>query len=311
MRVAMISGDVRLLKEGSEPHARFELQRAQVEKLDVFVWPQVHSARTILRAAHAQSFDVVTAQDPFWRGLLAWWVARRTRAKLNVQVHTDLAAQPWWRRALAHFVLRRADSIRVVSEKIQRDLAFLHLRVPITILPVFIDLAPFRAIVHTSHPRFKKVILWIGRFEPEKDPAAALRILAEVRDTGIDAGLILLGAGSLEQDLRAKAKSLESYVEFPGWQNPAPYLAMADVVVSTSRHESYGVSMLEALAAGVPVVAPGVGVAQEAGAEVVSREECAAAVARILRSGERGALKLSLLTAEEWGETWRKSLGVY
>lgn len=311
MHVLMISGDPSILKGGSVAHARLLLQRSQVDQLAAYVWPQVHSARTILRAAHAQSFDVVTVQDPFWRGLLGWWIARRTRVKLNVQVHTDLTAQPWWRRTLAYFVLRRADSIRVVSEKIQRDLSFLHLRASIMVLPIFVDLAPFKAIIHTPHPHFKKTILWIGRFEPEKDPAAALRILAEVRDTGIDAGLILLGAGSLERDLRAKAKPLLPYVEFPGWQDPAPYLAMADVVVSTSRHESYGASMLEALAAGVPVVAPDMGVAQEAGAVVVSREDCAAAVTRILQSGERGALKLSLRTAEEWGEMWRKSLGVY
>ena len=88
----MISGDKNIFTHGSEARARFELQRAQVEQLDAFVWPQsrrsgrlpdrfasgIHSFFEIMRAAQGNRYDVITAQDPFWRGLLAWRIARRT-----------------------------------------------------------------------------------------------------------------------------------------------------------------------------------------------------------------------------------------
>src|ERR1700733_3741770 len=99
MKVLMISGDKNILIPGSGAHARFELQRSQVERLDVFVWPQVHSLRSIRAAVRTRHYDLITAQDPFWRGHLAWHLSRRSHVRLNIQVHTELAAEPWWRRA--------------------------------------------------------------------------------------------------------------------------------------------------------------------------------------------------------------------
>ena len=308
MKVLMISGDKNILDPTSPVYKRFELQKSQVERLDVFVWPQVHSVGDILKAVRAHSYDVVTAQDPFWRGFLAWRVARRSGAKLNLQVHTDLKATFLFRRLLARFLLRRADSIRVVSERIKEYLAPLHLHANVSILPIYIDLTSFARLPHRPHPRFQKTILWIGRFEPEKDPLLALSVLKQVRDAGVDVGLIMLGSGSLESKLRVQAAPLASYVEFPGWQGPAPYLEMVDVVISTSKHESYGVSVIEALASGVPVVSPDVGIAREAGAMIASRPDLAARTVDVLRSGVRGELKLTPLSAEVWAQQWRETL---
>jgi len=318
----MISGDRNVLVQGSEAHERFELQRSSVEQLDVFVWPQsrrsgrlpdllasgVHSLREISSAAVENHYDLITAQDPFWRGLVAWRISRRTGAKLNLQVHTDLSAQPLVRRLLAYFLLRRADSVRVVSQKIKDFLEKFSLRARISVLPIFVDLTSSRGISHRAHQRFKKTILWMGRFEQEKDPLLALSILSQVRDSGIDAGLILLGAGSLEKLLRVRAKSLIPFVEFPGWQNPVPYLEMADVVVSTSKHESYGASIIEALAAGVPVVAPDIGIAKEAGAIIAERDELSSVVCNVLNSGKRGELRMSIPSRDDWAKRWRETL---
>ena len=308
MRVLMISGDPRILIEGSETYARLELQRTQVERLDVFVWPLLHSWREIFLTAQKNAYDVVTAQDPFWRGLLVYIVARRNDARFNLQVHTDLSVQPFLRRRLAYFLLRRADSVRVVSQKIKDFLTPLHLRATISILPIYVDTARFSNLSHRPHPSFKKTILWVGRFEPEKDPLLVLSILKTVRDSGIDAGLILLGAGSLEKILHERAKSLTPYVEFPGWQDPARYLEMADVCISTSNHESYGASMLQALASGVPVVSPDVGVAREAGAIIVERSDIARTVCDVLQNGTRGELKMTLSTQEDWAKQWKETL---
>jgi glycosyltransferase involved in cell wall biosynthesis len=300
----MITGDKNLLKPGTETYGRFKLQRSQVDELAVVyfglgsLWPKIPKGK----------FEVVTTQDPFWRGLVAWRIARRINARLNVQVHTDLSAQTFSRRLIARIILRRADSVRVVSEKIKKQVEQIGVRVPISVLPIYIDPSRFAGLAHKQHPHFKKTILWVGRFEPEKNPLLALSILKQVRDAGVDAGLTMLGNGSLDSRLQKESTKLDLPAEFPGWQNPAEYLATADVVFSTSKHESFGASIVEALAAGVPVVAPDVGVAREAGAIVVSQEKLAEAIIKVLKSKVRGELKLTPPSAEEWAKRWKETL---
>ena len=290
MKVLMITGDGQF----GPGHPRYDLQKSAVDKLAVVYlgrsapWPKIPAGR----------FDVVTAQDPFWRGLFAWVIARRTGAKFNVQVHTSVLTM------LGKFVLRRADSVRVVSEKIKQQVERAGVTAPVHVLPIYIEISKFKTIVR--HPSksdlLDKTILWIGRFEDEKDPLLALEVLKQVPG----AKLIMLGKGSLEATLRDTSAGLP--VEFLGWRDPAPYLAAADVVLCTSKHESWGASIIEALAAGVPVVAPDVGVAREAGATVVTREKLAETVVDVLKSGQRGTLTLQLPSAEEWAKRWKETL---
>lgn len=292
MRVLVITGD----KNFKPGHPRYELQRGAVEELGVVYWGRGSLNPTIPQGP----FDVVTAQDPLWRGHFAWHVSRRLKTRLNLQVHTDLKALSSPMRLWAGFNLRRADSVRVVSEKIKQQVIALGIRAPVFVLPVYIDVEKFHAVTPVSHSQ--KTIVWIGRFEAEKNPLLALKIIRMIPE----AKLIMLGKGSMEGVLRKRAQEVP--VEFPGWQDPAPFLAQADVVLSTSNFESYGASIVEALAAGVPVVAPDVGVAKEAGAVVVPREKLAAAVIEVLKTGVRGKLLIEAPSAKEWQNRWRKTL---
>jgi glycosyltransferase involved in cell wall biosynthesis len=287
MNVLVITGD----KKFGPGHLRYELQRRAVDSLEVVYWGR----GSIRPALPAGPFDVVTAQDPFWRGLYGWYAAKKYKARFNVQVHTDLSAASFLHRTLARIVLRLAHSVRVVSEKIKGQVKHPH----ITILPIYVDASKFKTIVRNPEG---SLVLWVGRFEPEKDPLYALDVLRGVPG----AKLVMLGAGSLEPILRHRAAELP--VGFAGWQDPVPYLIRASAVLCTSRHESFGASMVEALAAGVPVVAPDVGIAKEAGAIVVPREKLAEAVTRVLRTKPEARLALTLPRKEEWAEQWKKSL---
>ena len=139
----MITGD----KKMRPGHPRFDLQATQVEKLEVLHWGR----GSLWPALPSGSFDVVTVQDPFWRGLFAWRAARLLRARLNVQVHADVAAQSMVKRELAKIVLRHAGSIRVVSKKLKQQVENMKVRAPITILPIFIDVQRFQNIVPQQH----------------------------------------------------------------------------------------------------------------------------------------------------------------
>ncbi len=296
MKVLVITGDRRFVKG----NPRFDLQASAVDEFKGLYWG--HGALWP-KVAHGQ-VDVVTAQDPFWRGLVAWYLAKKLRARLNVQVHTDLSAQSVARHLLAQVVLRHANSVRVVTEKLKKQVEASGTKARISVLPIYIDIERFKNVERQPHD--KKRILWLGRFEEEKDPMLALAVFKEILAAGVDATLTMLGAGTLEQKLRTAADGQS--IEFPGWQDAALYLGRTDVVLCTSVHESYGASMIEALAAGVPVVAPDVGVAKEAGAIVAPRNQLAEATIRALQTGERGVLKMPLLRAEEWARRWRESL---
>lgn len=292
----MITGDRRFLPG----HPRYDLMRSAVDDLQVVYWGRGSFWPKLPQGA----YDVVTAQDPFWRGLFGWYAAKRLGAKLNVQVHADLDSVSATKHILMQIVLRHADSVRVVSQNLKAQAGKLAPKTKVGVLPVYVDLERYRAIVREPHDG--KVVLWLGRFEDEKDPLLAVEVFKKLHAQGSHASFVMLGAGSLQRDLEKAAADFP--VSFPGWHDPLPYLAQADVVLCTSKFESWGASVVEALAAGVPVVSPDVGVAREAGAIVVSRELMPGAVVEALRSGMRGTLKLELLSGPEWAQHWRTTL---
>jgi glycosyltransferase involved in cell wall biosynthesis len=136
-------------------------------------------------------------------------------------------------------------------------------------------------------PAGAPLALAVGRLIDQKDHPTLLRAFARVRDEQPDARLAILGGGPLEAETRALAGSLglAAAVALPGRTNIRDWLERADVFVHTSRWEGFGIVLLEAMLAGVPVVATRVsavpeivadgqtGVLVEAGdAEGVARE---------------------------------------
>lgn len=310
MKVLMITGDKNIFKEGSDAYKRFQLQRAQVDELKVVYWGKGSTG-----VPSAKGFDIVTSQDPFWRGLVAWRAAKASGAKLNLQLHTDLTAQSFFKRMLASFLLKRASSIRVVSNKIKESLTPLHLNTPISVLPIFVDVVAVRAAasadLHAQYPQFTKILLVASRLEPEKNVAAAIELMPEVLKALPDAGLLIAGDGSERQVLEQKARNLgvEKAVIFVGHRTDIYSLYKgADTVLQSSWYEGYGASIVEALAAGTPVVSADVGVAKEAGAMVVPRSDFAPTLVKILQSGQKGELKMPVLNESEWAAVWAKTL---
>ncbi len=290
MNVLIITGDRRF----GPGNPRFELQKSAVGRLEVVYWGR----GSMWPAIPEGPFGVVSAQDPFMRGLFAWYVARSLKAKFNVQVHADLSGQSFFKHILAQIILSHADSIRVVSESIRTQVERVGVKAPTAVLPIYIDVSKFTGI--TRNP--ERMVLWVGRFEKEKDPMLALKVIKDVPN----ATLIMLGEGSMLSVVKEKARELP--VEFSGWQDPVPYYSRAGAVLSTSPYESFGASIVEALAAGVPVVSLDVGAAKEAGAIVVPKPRLAEAVKEALDSGRRGELKFKLHGKEEWVRAWQNTL---
>ena len=107
--------------------------------------------------------------------------------------------------------------------------------------------------------------LAIGRLIAQKDHATLLRGFARVHARRPEARLAILGSGPLEGDTLALAEELglTDVVVLPGRTDIRDWLERADVFVHTSRWEGFGIVLLEAMLASLPVVATSVSAVPE------------------------------------------------
>ena len=107
----------------------------------------------------------------------------------------------------------------------------------------------------------------VGRLHPDKDQATLIRGFAKaLPNLPADSQLAILGTGRLEQDLKELASELgvREQVKFLGQVPEARrYFRAFDVFALTSDHEPFGMVLLEAMSAGVPVLATACGGAKE------------------------------------------------
>jgi glycosyltransferase involved in cell wall biosynthesis len=106
-------------------------------------------------------------------------------------------------------------------------------------------------------PENAPLLLAVGRLIEQKDHATLLRAFAEIVAARPDARLAILGWGPLERQTRELARQLrlDDSVLFLGRVEPRDWLLRADVFVHTSRWEGFGLVLLEAMLARLPVVA--------------------------------------------------------
>jgi glycosyltransferase involved in cell wall biosynthesis len=108
-------------------------------------------------------------------------------------------------------------------------------------------------------PHDARVLLAVCRLEPQKGLDIAVRALAGVVGRHPDAQLVVLGEGPQRAELEELARSLAAPAHFPGRvPDVAAWLRRADVLVHPARWEGFGLALLEAMLASVPVVATNV-----------------------------------------------------
>ncbi|MCX5099277.1 MULTISPECIES: glycosyltransferase [unclassified Streptomyces] len=103
------------------------------------------------------------------------------------------------------------------------------------------------------------LILLCSRLSVEKRPGRALETLAALRRQGVRAALVVAGDGPLRTGLETRARAQRLPVEFLGHvrdrETLADLQAAADICLAPGPAETFGLSALEALACGTPVVA--------------------------------------------------------
>lgn len=107
-----------------------------------------------------------------------------------------------------------------------------------------------------------KIILAVGRFSVEKALDDLVRAFALLRESVPAGHLVLVGDGPQRSEIETLAESLniQSKTHFIGQvSDPAPYYAIADVLSLPSLSEGSPLALLEAMGAGLPIVATRVG----------------------------------------------------
>ena len=102
----------------------------------------------------------------------------------------------------------------------------------------------------------------MGRLVPLKDYAGAVSAVSLLTRAGHDVHLVLIGDGPERERLAAEAQAagIQQRVHLVGHQtDPLPWLRILDVYVNSSRTEAMNMGILEAMAAGLPVIATDVG----------------------------------------------------
>ena len=107
--------------------------------------------------------------------------------------------------------------------------------------------------------RTQRVLLTAGEMIPRKNQALLLEVLRRLNDPSLT--LVILGHGKLRDELQARAKALgvEQQVLFPGYRTDVfRFYGMADLFLFPSLQEGLPVAVMEAMAAGLPVLASAV-----------------------------------------------------
>jgi alpha-1,6-mannosyltransferase len=219
--------------------------------------------------------DVLEVSDKLWLGWLAPWAwARGVPTVLFSHERLDaiLAERvPSWFPLAASAdrinikLARSVDQVVVTSRYAYEE----YERVGATnvrLVPLGVDLEMFRpgGAARPGAGRSVQLVM-VGRLSKEKRPDLGIEALRLLRAAGVPAGLLVIGDGPLRMDLRRLAAGLP--VRFLGHvadrRGVARLVAAADVALAPCPVESFGLAVLESLAAGTPVVVPARGAVHE------------------------------------------------
>jgi glycosyltransferase involved in cell wall biosynthesis len=251
----------------------------------------------------------ITCQDPSLTAMAGVSLKKEFKLPLEIQIHADIGS-PYFARSIGNKIrnmmartyLASADSIRVVSERIRNFLiSSWHVNeIKISVKPILVDVDAVRrapilpeADLRKKYPQFDKIVLMASRLEPEKNIGLAIDAWKEVVKAmdmkaattntpaaarNIRVGMVIVGRGSEGPTLKAKCdeKVRQISIVFEEWADRdtlISYYKTADVFLNTSFFEGYGMTLVEAAAAGCKVISTDVGVAREVGATIISSDE--------------------------------------
>jgi glycosyltransferase involved in cell wall biosynthesis len=240
---------------------------------------RVEMGRLAACVAQQESFSHVHLHDPWMAWGYQFYAGRQAVKPWGVTEHgfgcysqatleDGLAQSPRlmrWLRALESRVLARASWVIAPTQaallQLARDLALPELPQHWHVVPharpalQLIDRAAARRLLGWDGSAL--YVLGVGRLVPLKRFSLLVDACAQL---SMDVRLVLLGEGQYEAlQAQASARGLRHPIEFACTADVGAYYSAADIYVSTSASESFGMANLEALTAGLPTLCTAVG----------------------------------------------------
>ncbi len=268
------------------------------------------------RALRKGRFDLVNIHGPCDLGLATWGLSMFRGPKV-LTLHSCFPDAPWRHRVAAYYrwVFRRAAAVIAVSEATSQSMGR-YADFQSTIIPNGIDAAYWRA---SPTPRYLRPgmrnLVYLGRLEERNGPDVAIDAFGTIAPLFPDVRLLMAGDGAMRHDMEARVPpQLRDRVEFLGavYDQRRELLASSSVFLLPARAVGFSIMVLEAFAAGLPVVAlPALGT-DRAGAHwsnvIVARNNSAAAFADAvigtLRQDETERIARGRAIAEEFD--WKR-----
>jgi glycosyltransferase involved in cell wall biosynthesis len=219
-----------------------------------------------------EGIDITHAHLPYPPGELGHLLLGRSRA-LVLSYHSDIVRQKMLGAFYSPFLrvlLRRANRISVASPAYIRTSPFLA---PVAdkcrVLPYGIDLSAFEATPEVRQAAAElrarhapaPLLLYVGKLRHYK----GLNVLIDAMQR-IDAHLLVIGSGMLEEEWRGQASALglDGRISFLGELSDADklialYASDLFVLPSTNRAEAFGIVLIEAMACGLPLISTELG----------------------------------------------------
>jgi len=221
---------------------------------------------------------VIHSQHPIWLGDLAARYAHELAVPLVFTFHTrydefvksNLSFVSGVATQLAHDVindyLAQCTHIIAPTPSIRQMIyAEYDVNVPVTVLPTPIDLTQYTALKPAKiRAQYgldtRRVLLYLGRIWREKNIDLLLHMLARLVERRSDVVLMIVGRGPQSDELQELAQELgiDKHVIFTGpisHEQVPDFMAAADLFTFPSVFETQGLVLVEALAAGTPIVA--------------------------------------------------------
>jgi N-acetyl-alpha-D-glucosaminyl L-malate synthase BshA len=261
------------------PDARIRFHRVETPGYPLFREPQylLALANRLVQVARAHQIDVIHAHYAIPHAAAAYLARQilassgasplpRTITTLHGTDVTILGADPSYRETVA-FCIDQSDAVTAVSASLRDDTRRdMPVKSDIAVIPNFLDCsfhrrAPDAALRAQLCPPDEKLVIHVSNLRPVKQIGAVLRVFALIRER-VPARLLIVGEGpDLEKAVQLAAElQLTPYIEMVGEaQDVVALLSVADLFLLPSLQESFGLSALEAMACGVPVIASRVG----------------------------------------------------